>query len=112
MAQCPEPNKRTEALRALPPLLHAIAAAEGKGETCFVDCVSADQPGSSCGCKFSLSDCNTRNGRGRAIKHGPQARCSEASLLKLFRLKEAKMHAPAIMHLLTRYPSVAAEARK
>jgi predicted small secreted protein len=99
-------------MRALPPLLHAIAAAEGKAEACFVDCVSADQPGSSCGCKFSLAECNTRNGRGRTIKHGPQARCSESALIKLFQLKEAKMHAPAVQHLLTRYPSVAAEALK
>ena len=106
------PNKRSEALRALPPLLHAIAAAEGKSETCFVDCVSADQPGSSCGCKFSLAECNSRNGRGRTIKHGPQARCSQAALLQLFKSKEAKLHAPAIAHLLTRFPAVAAEARK
>ena len=78
----------------------------------LVDYVSADQPGSSCGCKFSLAQCNSRNGRGRTIKPGPQARCSEAALAKLFLSKEAKRHAPAVMHLLTRYPAVAAKALK
>ena len=48
----------------------------------------------------------------RTIKHGPQARCSQAALLQLFKTKEAKLHAQAIAHLLTRFPAVAAEARK
>jgi len=48
----------------------------------------------------------------RTIKHGPQARCSQAALLQLFKTKEAKLHAQAIAHLLTRFPAVAAEAPK